>query len=99
MDISQKTLSRIEQDGDSLSLSRLKKISDLLNFDLLSLISFYIKENNIEDIDTISNLIDRTCHQSCNVDSCPYEKIIHRLEAEIEILKKELKYMEDNGKK
>jgi transcriptional regulator with XRE-family HTH domain len=89
--ISQKTFSRIEQDGDGLRIARLKKISDFLNVDPLRLISFYIDDKqNPADIETMSNIVDKSSNQYCNEHSCPFEKIIHHLEVEIEKLKNEM---------
>lgn len=90
LNISQKTISRIEQDGESLNIARLKKISDFLDVDALRLISFYFDEKQKPvDIETISNIVDKSCNQTCDLDSCPYKKLIHQLEVEVEKLKSE----------
>lgn len=95
LNMSQKTISRIEQDGNSLSIARLKKISDFLDVDALRLISIYFDEKQKPtdtDIETISNIVDKSCNQKCDLDSCPYKKKICQLEVEVEKLKGELKH-------
>lgn len=98
LDISQKTFSRIEQNGDSLSLAKLKKISQLLDFDLVRLISFYIEDKQKPaEIETLSNIVDKICNRTSNCISCPFEKKVQNLEIEVEKLKNELSQLSQRG--
>jgi transcriptional regulator with XRE-family HTH domain len=91
--VSQKTISRIEQDGESISLIRLKKISDILNLDLQKLISFWNDENLTKtDFETIIDKIDKSQNHSSCEDFCIYKDMIQQMIEEIQSLKRESRY-------
>jgi transcriptional regulator with XRE-family HTH domain len=91
--ISQKTFSRIEQDGESLSLARLKKISRFLDIDLQKLISFWNDENQTKmDIEAVIKVIDKTQIHACSENHCIYKDIIHQMNEDIQNLKLKLRY-------
>jgi len=87
--ISQKTFSRIEQDGDAIALDKLKKIADLFEIDLHEMLfACHPGHPGANKVCSNSSTASGPSSPLCPQDDCPFKELIGRISTDVEILKK-----------
>jgi len=91
LSISQKTISRIEQDGENISLKKLMRIAELLELELNELIDLWMIDckSRISAPKHCSRVDDLIFH-NCTVKNCPFRDKILSLAKDVDEMKRKI---------
>lgn len=96
--ISQKTISRIEQDGEGISLEKLGRIAELLELDLTELIELWMIEcRSMKSVPRQSTRYDDQELHKCSQEKCSFKDKIMALVKDVEEMKRTVQIMKSTS--